>query len=494
VGVVVKKCDVGHENADEHQYCSQCGLQFPADGVVRARPSPTVAAEEERLRAAALVGADILRERIERIVVLMQENRSFDHMLGYLSLPHTGFIKGQPNGRARSDVNGLKANMFNPGVHRERVSIRALKSSVFFNNPGHQVRRVSAQINRGEMNGFVLDFYDVLANSCGCARQYESAGNIMGYYTPGNVPVYDFFASHFTVCDRWFSAAPGPTWVNRMFLYAGTANNLQENGGHSRSHYKEYGPKMPVRLIVDALDDAGVDWHVYHGSLIPWMRLFPSFKEAPRRRKHVSPYRQFDNDCRRDKLPAVVFIDPNSNAFRSRPGGSNNDDQAPADVARGQEFVGEVYETLRRHGQLENTLFVVTYDEHGGFYDHVRPDPVPKCAQLLDPSYTTFGVRVPAFVISPYVEPQSMWSEMLTHPSITHSILLRFCPGQQMPTRVHTAPNLGPLLTRTSARELPSAEDAIKAARRARSFHRLEPLDPSERVAIDVLKDLASGF
>jgi len=211
----VKKCDIGHENADEHRYCSACGLQFPPDEVVLVRPSPTVSAEEERLRLAALVGADILKKRIERIVVLMQENRSFDHMLGYLSLRPSKSIKGQPDGRGRSEglakVDGLQSGMFNPGVHREKVPIRALESSVFFNNPGHQVTRVAAQINRGEMNGFVLDFYDVLANSCGCARDYESAGNIMGYYTPGNVPVYDFLASHFTVCDRWFSAAPGPT-------------------------------------------------------------------------------------------------------------------------------------------------------------------------------------------------------------------------------------------------------------------------------------------
>ncbi len=156
----------------------------------------------------------------------------------------------------------------------------------------------------------------------------------------------------------------------------------------------------------------------------------PELQGEAGRRRHVSPYRQFDNDCRRNKLAPVVFIDPNSNAFRSRPGGSNNDDQAPADVVRGQEFVGEVYETLRKHGQLANTLFVVTYDEHGGFYDHVPPDPVPQYAQLLDPSYITSAC---VFQRSSSRRTSSRVGLVRdADPSLDHElVLLRFCPTRR---------------------------------------------------------------
>jgi phospholipase C len=223
------------------------------------------------------------------------------------------------------------------------------------------------------------------------------------------------------------------------------------------------------------------------------MKLFPSFREKKRIGRHVSPYRKFDNDCRRGNLPPVVFIDGNANAFRNHPGGHNNDDQAPADVARGQELVGEVYESLRRHGQLAKTMFIVTYDEHGGFFDHVSPPDLPTYARRHDPWFTTLGVRVPALVVSPYVDAKSVWCKPLSHPSITHTILLRFCPDQEMTARVHIAPNLGALLTRETARELPSARSEVRMARRARSYRHIEDLDPEARLTIDVLRELRTG-
>ena len=434
------------------------------------------------------MGAENL-SKIEHIVVLVQENRSFDHMLGYLSLPTRPAVKGHPGGRARSDVCGLRERMYNPGVDGKNVRIFALTDGVFLTNPGHGANRVAGQIANGAMSGFLLDFYDVLQSSCRCGRhrdEYPAA--IMGYYTPAFLPVYDFFATEFTVCDHWFSAAPGPTWVNRMFLYAGTANGIISNGFHSIWKYPAYSRDMPEYLLVDALDAAGVDWHVYHSTAIPWMAFFPSFRTRKRRRHNVFGLRQFEDDCERDKLPPVAFVESNATALTRRPHRANSDDQPPSDVVRGQEFIGEVYETLRKSGRLEKTLFVVTYDEHGGFFDHVPPPTLPEYARRLDPYFTTLGVRVPAMVISPYVERGSVSHATFSHPSIAHSVLLRFCPDQEMTTRVHIAPNLGSLLTlpADSPRELPSAEKPVAAARRVRSSRRGEAVDPEAMLPEDL--------
>jgi phospholipase C len=528
-------CGNDHPNPDGAKYCAECGLRLKPPPPVRA-PGPLplkVQADEKEAREAALEGVANL-DKIERIVVLMQENRSFDHMLGYLSLPELIGRNRQPyGGRDRTDVEGLQTTFSNPGLAGERVPIRPLKDTVFYDCPGHSRSRTAAQIAGGSMSGFVQDFAEILALSEGCCLRHESIGQIMGYHTARTVPVYDFFARNFTVCDHWFSAAPGPTWVNRMFLYAGTSNGLSDNGhpglvGKKRKGFLAYSPKMPETLIVDELEKAKnpVKWRLYRGNAIPWMALFPSFKENHGRVMNgdkVRPFSRFDNDCKRGDLPPVVFIDGKDPALRERavPGNANTDDLAPSDVARGQEFIGKVYETLREHGLLASTLFVVTYDEHGGFYDHVAPPLLPtylweddefklrklkeleaeldelsglaKDQKLADnlallrdrakleqgfrfPAFTTYGVRVPAMVISPYVEAASVGKTPMDHTSITHTILLKFCDRtQQMPTRVHVAPNLGALLTRSTARtgpELPSAAEAVAAARRVRSRRR----------------------
>jgi phospholipase C len=517
------RCRNGHDNPDSHKFCSECGLRVVAS-VPASDVDTSDIAEKER---AARQGAEGLDE-IDRIVVLMQENRSFDHMIGYLSLSEVD------GGRGRNDIEGLKPTFSNPDVDGKDVFVHPLDDTVFLVNPGHQWWQIRDQM-LDDMHGFVKDFAGHLTSKKTESRALTAAvkaGDIMGYHTAATVPVYDFLAEHFTVCDHWFSSAPSPTWPNRMFFYAGTSAGIRGNGMPLSNYLGRYRNKMPRDLIVDRLDDAGVEWCIYRGSLIPWMGLFPEFRrDDPDGRKEgrgrafgrkVKPYRRFDNDCRRGELPPVVFIDGNANAFRDRPGGLNNDDQAPADVARGQELVGEVYESLRANGLLDTTLFVVLYDEHGGFYDHVKPPTLPEylwennqalmweleekvkelrketrgrddpdgaemrkiikrleeLAPMLEgtiiPAFTSYGVRVPAFVISGLVEARSVHQGPLDHTSITHSILLKYCPGQRMKTRVHVAPNLGPLITRQrgSARPLPSAQDAIKAAIKTRSRRR----------------------
>ena len=130
-------------------------------------------------------------EKIDHIVVLMLENRSFDHMLGYLSLE---------GGR--------------------RHPVRHLETTAIPDDPDHSARSVDLQVGGGEMNGFVASFACTLHHR---GVQDGDPGRVMGYYNAADVPVYDHFARHFAVCDRWFSSVPGATWPNRLYAISGRA-------------------------------------------------------------------------------------------------------------------------------------------------------------------------------------------------------------------------------------------------------------------------------
>jgi hypothetical protein len=351
--------------------------------------------------------------------------------------------------------------------------------------------------------------------------------------------VFDFLARNFMVCDRWFSSIPGPTWPNRQYLYAGHSNTLYDNCFHSVWGPRNYRERMPDRTIFDCLDEAGVDWMIYRGSVVSWPQLIPGFTAKGQGRGRVRPYRQLavDTDPVPNpfesspaapagdpayRLPPVVIVDPDHNAKAKRTG-RHNDDQAPSDIARGQQLIGEVYEIVRKQADRgRRPLLVITYDEHGGFFDHEPPDdlvrdqwvmgtpPSDRSAEELEelaklanrkdlpgvqrelaefgdlratwPLFTRYGVRVPALVISPFVDAGSVWCWRLDHLSLTKSILLRFCPGVELigekrtktndqpaafRARLDGAANLGHLLTLPEPRlSWPSAEDAIEQARR----------------------------
>jgi phospholipase C len=344
-------------------------------------------------------GLDNLMAKVDQIFVLMMENRSFDHMLGYLSLP----LGAKWRGGGRSDVNGLTGDEQNIvpkeyGNPREEVAkIFPLRDGVFRNNPAHGLNRVRTQINGGRMNGFAEDFNHQIAGyrakdgENGRTGRHEQPKNIMGYHTAETVPVFDFLARNFMVCDRWFSSIPGPTWPNRQYLYAGHSNTLCDNCFHSVWGPRNYRERMPDRTIFDCLDEAGVDWMIYRGSVVSWPQLIPGFTAKGQGRGRVRPYRQLavDTDPVPNpfesspaapagdpayRLPPVVIVDPDHNAKAKRTG-RHNDDQAPSDIARGQQLIGEVYEVVRKQADRgRRPLLVITYDEHGGFFDHEPPD------------------------------------------------------------------------------------------------------------------------
>ncbi len=410
---------------------------------------------------------------IDHIVVLMQENRSFDHMLGFLSLP------AALGGRARGDVDGLTGPAVNANVAESSTyAIHHLDRTRFTSeaeDPDHSAASVDEQINGGRMDGFAANFARISAQRAAQLKTpVPDPGLVMGYFDAADLPVYDHLAAEYCVVDRWFSSVPGATWPNRLYALTGRADGKRNDISP---------PLYGLPSFVRHLDDHGVDWRWYSfdpGTLRavdPEYRLghhdrfaFVQDRKLTVRERAAGELMtdgsSFLDDVAAGKLPAVSWIDPHFKDL-SILGPNSNDDHPPSDVAAGQELVLTIYHALSSSPLWARTLFVIVYDEHGGLYDHVAPP----AAVDPDPTFQRLGVRVPALLVSPLVAPASTSTALLgrdrhfDHTSIIKTILTRFCARDgripMMTERVAAADHLGSLLADGAARTTVADHSAI---------------------------------
>lgn len=411
--------------------------------------------------------------RIHRVVVLMLENRSFDHMMGWLDPALGGLPPGASNSATLADKTVVKEAAFRTTDTRLRI------------DPPHaSVAVVRDQIADDSMSGFLQAFVDrreeelkkhegeVLPVAGSTATRSVVATPMAGY-GPEQVPVFAFLAQHYAVCANWFCSVGSGTWPNRMFLYAGSSAGETGNGqvvGRSDRMWdgingngvllrrnKDTGAidseqyNFPDTLLVDRLEKHKVDYEVYsHG--FAWMRLVEHHNF---RKRHSRDMRHFADDCREGKLPPMVFVDPNWAEGRDL---HANDDHVPADITNGQRLVAEVYNALltQPNQGWQHTLLVVTYDEHGGFYDHVPPPLAPGAAPGDGPDFQRLGPRVPTFLVSPYIEPGTVLTP--DQPPLDHCSLHDFIRRTLIPddppltARVGAAHPLDVALTRQKPR------------------------------------------
>ena len=344
---------------------------------------------------------------IDHIVVLMQENRSFDHMLGYLSLPY------ERGGMNRTDVDGLKGGEINSFNGRIIPSFRlAAGDTIFSPGPRIDAAHTAVQINGGKMHGFV--------QSQGEAYGSGTAHRVMGYHTADNLPTYDSLARDFAIGHRWFASHPGASLPNRFYELTGRLN-IDEWGAWE---YENPNTLRPVftETIFDYLTKGGVSWATFE-HFYSFVRFFEQYTFDS---EHIvsfnDPVKGFAALAKSGNLPSVSFIEPH---YMDYPPDSFCD-EPPSDVRKGQIFTRELVETLVASPKWDKTLLIIIYDEHGGFYDHVPPQPAVKVSpEMLD----TTGVRVPCFVISPWVKGGSVFgSDVLhfDHTSILKTIARRF--------------------------------------------------------------------
>ncbi len=361
---------------------------------------------------------------IDTIIVLIMENRSFDHMLGYLA---------QPKDPAQSQVDGINteaewlqahANLLNGTPYQ---SHRLGPDVQFIDDPKHSHLPVNVQItmppadpNLGSMGGFVQSYLQFLT------PPPPAPELAMGYYDAEALPIFDFLAGHFAICDHWFAAIPTCTQPSRLMAMSGECSIVDN-----------VLVLLDERLVYDWLAQNRVPWCVYQkGTCFPFFTLMPGrFAEIVTSitgsllggRGSFRRFSTFADDWRtQTTMPSVIFIEP---AYSEGPLADPCDDHAPTGVAKGQAFMADVYQALIGNPERwARTMMIVTYDEHGGFFDHVPPLPIPT-AITPDFQFQTTGVRVPAFVISPQVEPGSVFAGNLDHTSILQLLAEKFTPG-----------------------------------------------------------------
>lgn len=361
---------------------------------------------------------------IQTIIVLMLENRSFDHVLGYLSLedtPHKMPVDGLSDSQARRDrfVNSYEAQHY--------YSHPLLATEQRFEDPPHERATIAIQIGRPPFPGS-SDFMGGFVESYMQAKPPpEDPGAVMGYYPAAAVPVWDFLARNFTVCDHWFAALPTGTQANRLMAMSGESSIID--------NAPVFLPDQ--NLVYDWLSEHGVSWCAYqYGEFLPFFSLMPRWLPeivtsltlsqvgGRGRFRRYSKFREhWQGD---DPMPSVIFLEPE---YTDGPHANPNDDHPPSGIAKGQLLIAEIYNDLISNpARWQNTLFIVTYDEHGGFFDHVPPLSIPQKAGGYP--FKTTGVRVPALLISPQVAAGQVFDRPLDHTSFLQLLADRFNPNQ----------------------------------------------------------------
>jgi phospholipase C len=333
---------------------------------------------------------------IDHVVVLMQENRSFDSYFGQLR------FQGQP----RATAEPRHASNPNP-VAEDGAPIRAFHQTAYCEvaDLNHSWTGVHQQLNGDEMDGFTATNVDPAD---------PTGSRAMGFYDVRDLPFYYSLYSQFAMGDRYFASVPGPTFPNREYLLAGTSF------GHIRNDLPATG--LTGASVFNELDAAHVTWKIYFSD-IPSGFLFAYVRAHAA--GHVVPVSQYFADAAAGRLPQVAFVDP---MF----GGSKNtesDEHPPANIQVGQAFVAGVVNALIASPNWPSSAMFLTYDEHGGYYDHVSPPPavVPDAiGPQLGPGdvaagFDRLGVRVPAVVVSPWARPH-----FVSHATHDHTSILRF--------------------------------------------------------------------
>lgn len=368
-------------------------------------------------------------DSIKHMVVLMMENRSFDHMLGF----------AQSENWQIDGIGGAKPNTDSEG-NSVTVSDDAVYSGDFPGtlDPGHATFDVLTQLygnattpvaTTPTMEGFVRSFE-------GKTHDPQKAHRVMKCFAPDKLPVLTQLAQQFAVCDRWFSSLPGPTFPNRAFAHGATSIGRVDMGfdwmGMSRTIYELFAQNNLDSRIY------------YHDSTMAM-----TFKGLKNQGRYfgdmVDPRGGFWSDCKNDKLPAYSFLEPRYANSQDDDDGSyfSASDQHPDySVEEGEILIQQVFNAIWKNPTVRNTtLLVIVYDEHGGLYDHVPPPSTVRPDDKewkndgvsTDPSFdfTRLGVRVPAVLVSPYIEQGVIDHTEYDHTSLIATARKLFLPNWQ---------------------------------------------------------------
>jgi phospholipase C len=339
-------------------------------------------------------GVDLLPQ-IEHIVIYMQENHSYDSYFGMY-----------PRGDGYRVHAGVPLNS-NPDTAGSDVRVFHAPEEC---QPGRGVSQswisTHRQIDGGRMDGFLFD----------------DNTNAMKFWDGSDLPFYWSLASTFPICDRWFASAPAQTYPNRMYLQAATSQDLV-----ATDVAKALAMPHPAGgTIWEKLSAHGISWLDYAWDL-PDILLFPKVWNA--NKDKVRTFDQFLRDCRTGALPSVSIVSPGVSVYT---------EENPSDVQLGEAYSSSIINAVLASPAWPKTALLFMYDEHGGYYDHVRPPaavPPDDIAPDVDPApgapaaWNIYGLRVPAFVISPFARRDYVSSVVHDHTSVLRFIETKFNLG-----------------------------------------------------------------
>ena len=329
-------------------------------------------------------GTDLVPQ-IEHIVVVMMENHSFDNILG---------MNGRGDGFTLR-ANGLPTAT-NPDGHGNLIHSFHMPTECQNNGIGNDWRVAHEAYDGGTNQGFVT----------------STSTEAMGYFTHRDLPFTCGMAKKFPVADRYFSSTLAQTDPNRRYLIAGTSLGLINDTFPSAL--------PPNGVIFEQLNDHGITWKDYYSNL-PTLGVFLPLLQDPTIARGLASINQFYVDAAAGNLPSFCLVEPNY---------SNQSEENPQDVQFGDQFMAKVVTAVMSGPDWPTTMLIWTYDEHGGYYDHVppptalAPDDVPPTLAASDPpgGFDRYGFRVPAGVVSPYAKRNFVSHTVYDHTSILKTV------------------------------------------------------------------------
>lgn len=428
--------------------------------------------------------------RLDHVVVIMFENRSFDQLLGYLRPAAGGMSVEGVEGR---NLSNPVSSEVSPGGPSSVAVHPAASMASPYPDPGEEFPHVNTQLFRtvapasnrfasiGEMtepfnaptapapspppmNGFVDDYINAFKAQMDRLPTEAEYGQIMACYTPSQLPVLSGLANGFLCFDHWFCEVPSQTYSNRSFFHAGTSSGYVINGHPSG----KFAVHNAARTIFNQLHDAGKSWRVYIDPMqfVSATALIHARALAEFFASNFGTIYDFFYDADHGQLPNYSFIEPNMfhphTDMHPHSGARVAEDlhvPPPDTIIGGERLLAEVYRRVRAASSSgsnwENTALLITFDEHGGTFDHVppptavRPDSSPG-EEGFD--FERLGVRVPTVLVSAWLDAGQVANSMFQHCSLIRTLRDWWSLGAPLTARDAAAPSFLPLLSRERPR------------------------------------------
>jgi phospholipase C len=448
--------------------------------------------------------------RIKHFIVLMLENRSFDHLFGFFPAPAGETIENL------LALHSPAVNLLDPSrpESTDNPAFKASQPAPFAvddkEGPSHSFNSVNVQLtnnSRGpsdtvpiQNSGFARNYADSLKPRLRVVDR-EHVGQVMQCFSPDQLPALNQLASDFCLCDHWHCEVPGPTMPNRMFMHAATSEGYVHN---------DFKRPYTSKTVFELFEEKGLAWAIYFHDLHDLLQ----FRKLAPTTDHFRRFDRWAADVAAGKLPEYTFLFPRFMNARSREGEAlmANSQHAPEDTRFADHLIVDVYEALAANSDLfQESALVITYDEHGGFYDHVLPGSAPNPDGQNSPNpddratfklpffaFDRIGLRVPTVIVSPWIAKGTVEHRMLQHTSIIKTVSEIFGLNGPLNRRDESARSFADLFE--VANQPRSANDMPEKLNRAPLEETVEsvvagvPLHPANEPLDELTHDWALGM